>query len=179
MPDREGAGTRHGLYLPRERWLVLDADERQLARFIRPNPGGDRLTARVRGTVSRQGRTVVLSVNTVESAPPPEPIVVRSVTALRARRRRYNGAYIQLEGTEVHRFEVSSFDGMWLSHSGDVKIRCSPVRIRSAPSGGRFYRSRITGIVLTRGRHGHLGGYREEIIATEIVHLGDRDCDAD
>ncbi len=164
------------VYLPGEGWLRLDGQSEALARFAGLAGNEFRLTARVHGVVRRSGNNVALSVSRVEAAPLIEPIVVKSPVVFGRARRRHNGAYVQLEGVQYHAFEADSFAGMWLSYAVDATVRCKPVEIEKDEP-GRSVRARMTGFVFTRGHHGHLGAYREQFVATEIVYLGDPDCD--
>lgn len=166
--EAAGRGEIHVL-LPGQRALAL-----RLAESVTVPETGGRAQAWIRGTVVRQGRSAVVIVDDAGAAPLPEPIVVVSAATVRRRRRHYDGQFVVLEGIERSRFEWSDFDGFWLeSHlrvefSEDSTRDCVDV---AQPESGTASPLRVTGFVYTRGRHGHLGAYRQSIVAHQVVEL--------
>lgn len=158
--DGSRAGSKEVYaYLPGEGLLRLDGVGAELDAFIH-HVDDWRVNARVRGRVRREGKGgMSMAVRSIEPPPAIEPIVLRSVAQLRRSRRRFNGAYVEVEGTTRHAFEVSSFAGMWLAYAS------APVGRTAGRDQGR---ARVTGYVFTRGQFGHLGGYREEIVVTKV-----------
>jgi hypothetical protein len=153
--------------------FAADAPDRYARKFDTPL----RPPVRVRGELLRDdGLTkvwpgYVIRVISAEPLPVEAPTRIASVAELLAHGERWNRHRIEVEGTWLHGFEVSTLDSplLWLSVPRDAEVLNTPKKLSA-----RGNRVRVTGLVFARpGRgYGHMGAATALLVASKLEYLG-------